>query len=132
MLGPEDVLHDGPTSLTVASEPDYRRIVLSTHFLRTVKADTRAVLNSRTDGRPISPLASRVEAICHRVHVTLADADTVTAETLVRAGGPSIYIFRSCSSCGRSIHWVTSVGVSPGRWTHNEPASQSVAAHPIL
>jgi hypothetical protein len=27
-----------------------------------------------------------------------------------------------CSDCGRTVHWVAGLGVSPGHWAHREPA----------
>jgi hypothetical protein len=27
-----------------------------------------------------------------------------------------------CSDCGRTVHWVTGLGVTPGHWAHREPA----------
>jgi hypothetical protein len=27
-----------------------------------------------------------------------------------------------CPSCGRTVHWVAGLGVSPGHWGHREPA----------
>lgn len=27
-----------------------------------------------------------------------------------------------CSSCGRTVHWVAGLGVTPGHWAHREPA----------
>ena len=27
-----------------------------------------------------------------------------------------------CSKCGRLVHWVSGLGVSPGHWAHQEPA----------
>ena len=27
-----------------------------------------------------------------------------------------------CSKCGRDVHWVSGLGVSPGQWAHREPA----------
>lgn len=27
-----------------------------------------------------------------------------------------------CSDCGRTVHWVSGLGASPGHWAHREPA----------
>lgn len=27
-----------------------------------------------------------------------------------------------CSKCGRLVHWVSGLGVTPGHWAHREPA----------
>jgi hypothetical protein len=27
-----------------------------------------------------------------------------------------------CSSCGRTVHWVAGLGVTPGHWAHRESA----------
>jgi hypothetical protein len=107
-----------------------RKIVLSADCSRPATTDTRAVLNGRRHFRAVGSeaqrLATRVEAICHRMHVTLAGADAATAETLVRAGGPRIYVFRRCSSCGRPVYWVAGVDVAPGHWAHSEPTPHAV------
>jgi hypothetical protein len=34
-----------------------------------------------------------------------------------------------CSKCGRLVHWVSGLGVSPGHWAHREPAPHGV---PVL
>jgi hypothetical protein len=31
-----------------------------------------------------------------------------------------------CSKCGRLVHWVSGLGVSPGHWAHREPAPHGV------
>jgi hypothetical protein len=28
----------------------------------------------------------------------------------------------NCSDCGRTVHWVAGLGVTPGHWPHREPA----------
>jgi hypothetical protein len=28
----------------------------------------------------------------------------------------------NCSACGLDVHWVSGMGVQPGRWGHREPA----------
>lgn len=30
-----------------------------------------------------------------------------------------------CSSCGRTVHWVAGLGVTPGHWAHREPAPRT-------
>jgi hypothetical protein len=27
-----------------------------------------------------------------------------------------------CTTCGRTVHWVSGLGVTPGHWAHREPA----------
>jgi hypothetical protein len=27
-----------------------------------------------------------------------------------------------CTDCGRTVHWVSGVGVAPGHWAHRDPA----------
>jgi hypothetical protein len=27
-----------------------------------------------------------------------------------------------CSDCGRTVHWVSGLGIDPGHWAHREPA----------
>jgi hypothetical protein len=27
-----------------------------------------------------------------------------------------------CTDCGRTVHWVSGLGVAPGHWAHREPA----------
>jgi hypothetical protein len=33
-----------------------------------------------------------------------------------------------CSDCGRTVHWVAGLGVSPGHWAHREPAPHHESA----
>lgn len=79
----------------------------------SVAADTRAILNGHPNahryllavGSAAQRLASetRVEVVCRRAQVTLAEADTATAEEIVRGGGPWIYVFRSKESANRAL-----------------------------
>lgn len=34
-----------------------------------------------------------------------------------------------CSDCGRTVHWVAGLGVTPGHWAHREPAPHG---NPVL
>jgi hypothetical protein len=34
----------------------------------------------------------------------------------------------NCTKCGLDVHWVSGLGVSPGRWAHAEPASHGEPA----
>jgi hypothetical protein len=27
-----------------------------------------------------------------------------------------------CSDCGRTVHWIGGLGITPGHWAHREPA----------
>jgi len=31
-----------------------------------------------------------------------------------------------CTDCGRTVHWVAGLGVTPGHWAHREPAPHGV------
>ena len=75
----------------------------------------------RAVGSEAQRLAARVDLIYRGRRMTRADADTTTPDELLRAGGPWIYVFRSCTACGRTVHWVAGVGISPGHWAHREP-----------
>jgi hypothetical protein len=30
-----------------------------------------------------------------------------------------------CSACSQTVHWVAGLGISPGHWSHREPAPHS-------
>jgi hypothetical protein len=34
-----------------------------------------------------------------------------------------------CSDCGRTVHWVSGLGTTPGHWAHREPAPHG---HPVV
>jgi hypothetical protein len=33
-----------------------------------------------------------------------------------------------CSDCGRTVHWIAGLGVTPGHWAHREPAPHEEVA----
>jgi hypothetical protein len=44
-------------------------------------------------------------------------------EETIRSRVPTIMSARTnCSRCGLGVHWVSGLGVSPGRWAYREPA----------
>lgn len=32
------------------------------------------------------------------------------------------HLVLDCSDCGRTVHWVSGLGTTPGHWAHREPA----------